>query len=83
MKKIFIVSIIGLFLTGCKAYTEQKTFPVMPDDLKDCKVHYVSNGSTGLYIGRCPNSTTTTVTTGKNGRLVIIVDGVEYTAKEK
>lgn len=84
MKKLAAI-FAALVLTACTPHTEEAAgkFSV-PDDLKDCSIRDMWNTS-GNYITvvRCPNSTTTTRTSGKNPRTTVVIDGAEYEKVEK
>jgi hypothetical protein len=59
--KISIIAIIALALTACepKAKREYGYDAIMPPELADCKVFYISNVGTGLYLTRCGLETNT------------------------
>lgn len=61
MKKL-ILSVLTLSLVACSPKAEQKYDyqQVMPPELSDCKIFYVSDGSKGLYITRCGFDSVTT-----------------------
>ncbi len=84
MKKFAIIFAL-LSLSGCfkNSYSTVK-FPETPPELSDCKFFNMSNDDGAfITVARCPNSTTsTTFTSGKSKRTVVIIDGVEYEAKE-
>lgn len=84
MKKI--ITIVALMmLSGCfKNSYSTVNFPETPPELSDCKFFNMSNKD-GEYItvARCPNSTTSTISGGKHKKKVVVIDGVEYEAKEK
>lgn len=85
MKNIIMLGLVVL-LTACENGSKNIDFSQsLPDGFKDCKVVYVYNkDGEGVYLARCPNSTTTVkYNSGKTTRRVITVDGVEYEAKEK
>ncbi|MFA6199291.1 MAG: hypothetical protein WC679_02630 [Bacteroidales bacterium] len=58
----------------------------LDSDLKDCKFYVADKPGRVLdiqfIIARCPNSTTSTTTMGKNSLTVITIDGVEYEKKK-
>ena len=80
-----IFKIVGIFtaicvaaalMTGCSpSYKEQKGYTELPPELKDCKIYYVrSSDGGGLYITRCPMSTTSTETGGRTTNTVVVAD---------
>ena len=74
----------AVVLAGCSPNYNSLSMPVLPDELKDCKFYYVSNGGVSMRIVRCPNSTTsTTYQDGKIKRTDVVIDGVTYRAVEK
>ncbi len=74
---------IACLLSACDPSAKQVAFPVLPNELKDCTFHYISDGNYGITVARCPNSTTsTTYLSGKTARTTVVIDGVEYTKKE-
>lgn len=48
----------------------------LPAELQDCKFFRLSDGITSLNVARCPNSTTSVTTTGKNPVTTITASGV-------
>lgn len=85
MKSKFNICTLSLifaasFLTACsfEPHARTEAFPVLPDDLKDCKFYNISNGNTMLHVVRCPNSSVSTQTSGKNPQNIIVIDGVSY-----
>jgi hypothetical protein len=65
MKYLFLI----FFIIACSPYHKTKPDYSLPDDLKDCKVFLISDGSKELYVMKCPNASTTTSWTyscGKN-----------------
>ena len=81
MKKLLFVVLVML-LAGCTPSAKELNFPVMPEELADCKVFRLSNSSGNIItVARCPNSVTTT----KSGKApaVIVIDGVEYAPVKK
>ena len=86
MNKFVQISLVAatVVLVGCSPSYEAMSMPVLPDELKDCKFYYVSNGDRGMRVVRCPNSTTsTTYTSGKTTRTDVVIDGVTYRPVEK
>lgn len=85
-----LLSLCVLTLSACgKVEGVPTTFPVMPDELKDCKAFFLSRsandasvngpGASELTVLRCPMSTTTTTyKSGKTTRTVVVIDGQEY-----
>lgn len=83
MKRLLIALLAAMAVAGCSDSARTVNFPAMPADFADCKVVRVSNSNGAeLTLARCPNSTTTTRTTGKNPRTTIVVDGKTYEAME-
>lgn len=81
--KLFTVA-ATVALVGCSPGYESMTLPVLPDELKDCKFYYVTDGSVRMRVVRCPLSvTSTTYTSGKTTRTDVVIDGVTYRAVEK
>jgi hypothetical protein len=81
MKRFILVSALAL-LAGCQPYAEVRNYPVIPDELKDCKFFYLvdKNGS-AITVARCPNSSTTVQMNNKARTKSVIIDGKEYTEK--
>lgn len=48
----------------------------LPAELQDCKFFRLSDGITSLNVARCPNSTSSVTTTGKNPVTTITASGV-------
>lgn len=79
----YIMLMVGLMmLAGCEPDAKVKNYPVLPDELKDCKFFRLAdeNGST-ITVARCPNSTTTVRQGDKGGTTSVIIDGKEYIPK--
>lgn len=82
MKKIMLIVSV-LLVAGCENSYESLSYPVLPEDLKDCKFYEVhSRGGSTLKIVRCPQSdvsmryiegkrTITSMTVEKNNSTVI------------
>ena len=64
-----------LTLSGCKPSASNDTgFTVMPQGFEGCKVGSAYNGGTFIMV-RCPNSTTTTsYTSGKTKKYIVVDD---------
>lgn len=87
----YIVLISMLMLAGCGEYAPEREVeqPVqfemnMPEGLKDCKTFRVTaKGDIGIVVlvTRCPNSTTTTHSSGK-GSVTSIVAEEDVNAEE-
>ena len=76
MKTNILILTSLLFFVGCTpTYTKKNDNFLLPPELSDCKIYYLNdkNGS-GIYITRCPSSTTTTSTTGKNPQTVTVIE---------
>lgn len=81
MKKIILLAMLFV-LAGCEPGARTKIYPVLPDELKDCKFFIITDDSGGhITVARCPNSTTTTRQNDKRGTTSVIIDGKEYVAK--
>jgi len=79
--KYFLIVALAV-LAGCSPDAQVKHYPVMPDELKDCKFFRLTDGDGGsITVARCPNSTTTVRQTDKPGTTSVIIDGKEYSPK--
>ena len=76
MKKYILIIISMVLLMSCsfEPSTSTKSNFIMPEGMKDCKVHYMSNGTTAFYVVHCPNATTTTYKGGKHSTNVTVID---------
>ena len=86
MKLILLVLPVILILTGCPNPVNQWQSHGTGDlkqikGLEDCTYNDVFTGATHLHIVRCPNSTVSTKTSGKDPVTTITVDGTEYIPK--
>ena len=86
MKSIILV-LVAVALTACAPGYEEKHYPVLPDELRDCKFYEVSNGSSSIKIVRCPNSQVSTTWTQQQGkssvtRSAVVIDGATYRREE-
>jgi hypothetical protein len=83
MKKIALIAVL-LVLTACDNGYKVANYPVRPPELADCGIYVLNNIDGGsITVARCPNSaTSTTYKSGKTTRTTIVVDGVEYEAKQ-
>lgn len=84
MKKVLMIAaIIGL--SGCSNGYSEKNFPVVPDELKDCRFFALTNDSGAhITVARCPNSaTTTTYKSGKTTKATVVIDGATYVKEDK
>ena len=81
MKKLVLIVTLGVLLMGCEPSAKVVNYPKAVG-FEDCKFVYLSNGSTSITVGRCPNSTTTTKTNEKYPKTTVIIDGDEYVKKE-
>lgn len=73
-----------VFLVGCDQgpRATQMDYPVLPEELKDCKFFNLSRGAgTYITVGRCPNSTTTVQMSDKARTTTVLIDGKEYIRK--
>lgn len=75
MKKIMILCVL-LAITGCSPRSNQLNFPIVPEELKDCKFYYLvsENGSYAITVARCPNSSTSVQNGGKHKFKSILID---------
>ena len=74
MKKVYLI-LSAIMLFGCEPHANERTdLTVLPEGLKDCKFYWVSNGTGGMNVARCPNSSTTTYTGGKTPHTTVTVD---------
>ena len=74
--------VLALMLAGCEPHAEVKNYPVVPEELKDCKFFYIVDGNgSSITVARCPNSSTTVQMGNKARTTSVIVDGKEYVAK--
>lgn len=76
----FAAIAIALVLVGCTPSSKDVSRNYAPpEELKDCSFHRLGNDNGGyITVVRCPNSSTTTKTSGKNARTTVVIDGVEY-----
>lgn len=81
MKKILIA--LGIVaLAGCSPSAKQKYFPVLPEELKDCKFYRLEDGGgAAITVARCPNSITSVRQSDKAGTTAVVIDGVEFVRK--
>lgn len=71
-------------LSACTPSANEVSYPVLPDELKDCKFFRVDNGGFPIRVVRCPNSTTSaTFQSGKTTKTTVVIDGKEYVEKEQ
>lgn len=81
MKRIILIATLAL-LAGCEPGAKQINFPVVPDELKDCKFFEVTDTNNfRITVARCPNSSTTVQMNNKARTTSVIVDGKEYVQK--
>jgi len=78
MKIVAIMAV--LILAGCTPTAENITANFAPpEELKDCTFHHMRSSNGGnITVVRCPNSSVTTKTGGKNARTTVVIDGIEY-----
>lgn len=74
-----LVLAIVATLLGCSKTTKDVTQSfTLPPGLSDCKVHHMRGDSDADYLRiivvRCPNSSTTTTTSGKNPISTTVVE---------
>lgn len=63
-----MVLCIILALYSCAPYHEPRTEYALPPEMKDCKVHLISDGNKELYVVVCPSSITSTNWTSSCGK---------------
>ena len=80
MKKLIGILFAAGIISGCTNSAKEVIYPVMPPELKDCKIFVLDKeDGRSITVMRCPNSTTSsTYTEGKTLKTTIVVDGVEY-----
>ena len=80
MKYLFIIGLLAL--AGCRPDARPKHYPILPEELKDCKFFRLTDGDgASITVARCPNSTTTVRQSDKPGTTSVIIDGKEYSPK--
>lgn len=79
-KKTALIACLSLsyiaMLAACSPSYEQMHYPVLPEELKDCRFFQITRGA-GEYITvvRCPNSSTTTqYSSGKTKVQTVVVE---------
>lgn len=57
----YMIALVAVAMTACTPGAEREYGydAVMPPELADCKVFYISDGIRGLYVTRCGLETTT------------------------
>lgn len=81
MKKFFWVV---LLLAGCSGSAKQRIFPVVPEELKDCKFYRLQDtDGSSITVARCGFPTTTVQSNGKSKNIAVLIDGVEYKKAEQ
>jgi hypothetical protein len=71
-----------LCLAACSPDARVKNYPVLPDELKDCKFFRLTDGDgASITVARCPNSTTAVRQSDKSGTTSVVIDGREYTPR--
>lgn len=84
MKTKLIILLSTIMLGACTPSYKSMDYPIRPEELKDCGFYGLRNSlGDHITVVRCPNSTTTSRAGGKHDREVVVIDGVEYTKKEK
>jgi hypothetical protein len=79
-----IIALCIMFLAGCTPSANEKVWPVMPEELKDCKFYRLGDGEGNtISVARCPNSSTTVKMNNKQGTTTVVIDGVEYVPNKK
>lgn len=79
----YLIALTLVLLAGCTPSAEEKTWPILPDGLKDCKFYKLRDDSGNtITVVRCPaSSTSVQYKVGKSTQTTVTVDGVEYTKK--
>jgi hypothetical protein len=59
MKYLILISLLAL--TSCSASYEDKTgeYSQLPEELKNCKIYYISSKDDGMRVMHCPKAETT------------------------
>ena len=75
MKKLILLCAL-LVITGCTPKADQLNFPILPEELKDCKFYYLrsENGGHSITVARCPNSSTSVISGGKTKYKSIVIE---------
>jgi len=78
MKKIMLLCAL-LAITGCSPRSDQLNFPILPEELKDCKFYYLrnENGGHSITVARCPNSSTSVQSGGKHKVRSLLIDSAK------
>lgn len=75
----FATASILVLIAACSP-SVKSTNPIgdlqLPAELQDCKFFRLSDGITSLNVARCPNSTSSVTTAGKNPVTTITASGV-------
>lgn len=71
MKKLLLLSLISL--SACTPVVYEKKSFILPEELKHCNIHFMSDGWNGLYVVNCPYADTHTLTTGKHSKNVSVI----------
>jgi hypothetical protein len=66
---------VMMFVVGCKPTAREDTGDfLLPKGLSDCRIYHLRDGTgISLNVVRCPNSSTSTTTSGKNSQSVVVV----------
>lgn len=74
--KLFAIA-ATVALVGCSPSYQTVAMPLLPDELKDCKFYWISNGDITMRVVRCPLSVTSTTYNSEN-LTDVVIDGVTY-----
>lgn len=74
MKKIIPLIAVVLLAACSPNGHERNDYTVLPNGLKDCKFYRVSNGIEEITVVRCPNSSTTVYSGGKQSQTTVTVE---------
>ena len=75
-RKFLGVSVFLCLLVGCDASYKEINYPILPEELRDCKFYSIDNGD-GYYmkVVRCPHSdTSTSYREGKVDRTAVVIE---------
>jgi hypothetical protein len=71
-----------VMLAACSPSAKEKNFPVLPDELKDCKFYRLEDGvAAAITVARCGNTTTVRRHESKSNPTTITIDGAEHERK--
>ena len=80
--KTLLVALAVVFLTACSPGAKTKDYPILPEELRDCKFFRLTDDyGASITVARCPNSATTVRQSDKAATTTVIIDGKEYAPK--